>query len=116
MAQVERQNEERKSKGKGRRTSRGTAEKASLVQCSPPLLHAAIHWLIEAGAAIRFGKTSDGGALAFGFYDGSYKGNEYLRPGDDVDEFLLTIIEDYATPDVANEWRQWKRQLDLNSR
>lgn len=116
MAQVERQKEERKRGKGGRRTSRNSGEKATLVACSPALLHAAIHWLIEAGAAIRFGKTTDGGALAFGFYDGDYKGNEYLRPGDDVDEFLLTIIDDYATAEVATEWREWKRQLDINSR
>lgn len=116
MAQVERQKEERKRGKQGRRVNRQAAGKASLVECSPALLHAAIHWLIEAGAAIRFGKTADGGALAFGFYDGDYKGNEYLRPGDDVDEFLLTIIEDYATPDVAADWRSWKRQHDINGR
>lgn len=116
MGQIERQKEEKARGRKGRRTQRQGGEKASMVSCSPVLLHNAIHYLIESGAAVRFGKTSDGGALAVGFYDGDYKGTEYLRPGDDIDEFLLTIIDDYAPPEAATELRRWKRELDINGR
>lgn len=46
------------------------------------------------GGAIRFGKTRDGGAFAVGVYgDGGEPYTDYLRPNDDVAEYLETLVD-----------------------
>lgn len=59
------------------------------------LLAKAVAGVARLGGALRFGYTRDGGAYAIGFYEGDDKWTEYIPPGDDVEEYLKGIIEDY---------------------
>lgn len=54
----------------------------------------AIEIISANGGAIRFGKTRDGGAFAIGVYgDGGEPYTDYLRPTDDVTEYLETLVD-----------------------
>ena len=48
------------------------------------------------GGAIRLGYTRDGGAYAVGFYGDGEPFTEYIPPGDDMDDFLKGVIDDYT--------------------
>lgn len=80
---------------------------AQFNQCTAGLLQAAVHYMAEAGGAIRLGKTRDGGAIAIGLYDGDEKRTEYLAPEDDLDMFLMDVLQLYAPPEVVREWVDW---------
>lgn len=54
----------------------------------------AIATLAYAGGAIRFGYTRDGGAYAIGIYLGGDHFTEYIRPHEDIDEYLRRLVED----------------------
>lgn len=49
-----------------------------------------------AGGAIRFGYTRDGGAYAIGIMGDGDPYTEYLRPSDDVGEYLDVLIEQWS--------------------
>jgi len=83
------------------------ASGAEFNQCTAGLMQAAVHYMCEAGGAIRFGKTRDGGAIAIGLYDGDEKRTEYLAPEDDLDMFLMDVLELYAPKEIVQEWRDW---------
>lgn len=52
-------------------------------------LYGVLHAILAKGGAIRFGRTRDGGAWAFGIYgDGTQPYTEYVRGGEDVNEYL----------------------------
>jgi hypothetical protein len=55
----------------------------------------AIATITRDGGAIRFGYTRDGGAYAVGLYEDGNTDTEYLKPTDDIDEYLKGIISDY---------------------
>lgn len=97
----------RQDAGRLGKFSRNSDEKATFAGAEPGLLLAVVHWMSEAGAAVRFGKTSDGGALAIGLYDGSDKKTEYLRPRDSVNQFLLELLALYAPTNVIDDWETW---------
>lgn len=97
----------RTDNGRLSRIGRGTGQQATFAGTEAGLLLAVVHWMSEGGAAVRLGKTSDGGALAIGLYDGSEKRTEYLRPADNVNEFLLELLAAYAPVDVVAEWEDW---------
>jgi len=97
--------------GRLARVGRNTGLKATFAGTEAGLLLAVVHWMSESGAAVRLGKTSDGGALAIGLYDGSEKRTEYLRPADSVNEFLLELLAAYAPTDVIAEWEDWLEAL-----
>lgn len=46
----------------------------------------------NAGGALRFGYTRDGGAYAVGIYGLGEPYTEYLRPGDDIEDFLKRLV------------------------
>lgn len=49
------------------------------------------------GGAIRLGKTRDGGAFAIGVYgDGAEPYTDYLRPTDDVTEYLDALVDAFS--------------------
>lgn len=48
------------------------------------------------GGAIRFGYTRDGGAYAIGLYVGDEHHTQYLKPDENVEEFLKSVIEQFA--------------------
>lgn len=86
---------------------RRDASGAQFTQCTAGLLQAAVHYMAEAGGAIRFGKTRDGGAIAIGLYDGDEKRTEYLAPEDDLDVFLMDLLTVYAPREIVQEWIDW---------
>jgi len=54
----------------------------------------AIEVITANGGAIRLGKTRDGGAFAIGVYgDGNEPYTDYLRPTDDIVEYLETLVD-----------------------
>ena len=56
------------------------------------------------GGAVRLGYTRDGGAYAIGVYCGSNYFTDYVRPSEDVDQYLkdLTVsFEDYDGSEEA---------------
>jgi len=92
---------------------RREASNAVFTGCTAGLMQAVVHYMAEAGAAIRFGKTRDGGALSIGLYDGDDKRTEYLDPEDDLDVFLIDLLEVYAPSEVVAEWREWLEQAKI---
>lgn len=56
----------------------------------------------QAGGALRFGRTRDGGTYAVGIYGaGPEPFTEYLRPGDNITEFLEWVEGLYGSPGVV---------------
>lgn len=55
------------------------------------------------GAALRFGYTRDGGAYSIGVYLGADYFTDYVRPSEDVDTYLETLLESFRewTPSVT---------------
>ena len=48
--------------------------------------------ILNAGGALRIGRTRDGGAWAFGIYgDGPQPYTEYVRPSEDVNLYLANL-------------------------
>lgn len=57
----------------------------------------ALEIITRNGGAIRFGKTRDGGAFAIGVYgDGGEPYTDYLRPTDNVAEYLQTLVDAFS--------------------
>jgi hypothetical protein len=48
--------------------------------------------LTKAGGAIRFGVSRDGGALSVGVYLGDTYFTDWLRPDDDVEQYLEDLV------------------------
>lgn len=48
------------------------------------------------GGALRFGYTRDGGAYAIGVYGSGDPFTEYVKPGDDINAYLQTLIDDFG--------------------
>jgi hypothetical protein len=57
------------------------------------LLKRAVAIVSSRGGALRFGYTRDGGAYAIGILGDGDPYTEYLRPTDDIDEYLRALIE-----------------------
>ena len=55
------------------------------------------------GGAIRFGYTRDGGAYAIGVYAGPNYFTDYVRPGEDVDQYLKDLIGSFEDYDGSTE-------------
>ena len=76
---------------KRERRSRQT-QKIELRGVNSDLLYDAIIAAIEVGGALRFGTTRDGGAWSIGVYgDGEAPYTEYVRPGEDFDQYLMNL-------------------------
>lgn len=87
-------------KGKGRAEKRETRRRRASEGNQAEF--AAIDWVCLAalcevmayqGGAVRIGKTRDGGAWAFGLYDGDDYATEYVRPNEDFEEALFEIAD-----------------------
>ena len=50
--------------------------------------------------ALRFGYTRDGGAYAVGVYAGTEYFTEYVRPDEDIVEYLEQLIESFDAVDL----------------
>jgi hypothetical protein len=78
-----------------KRRSHGNALPADWGNATAELVLKAIEAITRDGGAIRFGYTRDGGAYAVGLYENGNTDTEYLKPSDDIDEYLKGIISDY---------------------
>lgn len=96
MPKPYRENEPSKSR---RRARRGTGEIASWETVDSALVLKAIAAVTQAGGAIRFGYTTQGGAYAIGFLGDGDPYTDYVRPSDDMTEYLEGVIEAWGTDD-----------------
>jgi hypothetical protein len=67
--------------------------------CDPTTLMGAVAAVSRDNGAIRLGYTRDGGAYAIGIYGDGEPFTEYVRPGEDIDEYLRGLIRDYGKKD-----------------
>ena len=70
-------------------------EKADWSKANSELVHACICAVARKGGALRFGYSSDGGAYAIGVYGDGAPYTDYLKPGEDVDEYLQDMLASY---------------------
>jgi hypothetical protein len=59
-------------------------------------LRLAVDSITRAGAAVMFGRTSDGGALSICILDGDSKIKEYPHTAEEVADTLAAIAEEYV--------------------
>lgn len=76
-----------------RGTSGATADWAS---ASADAIKRAIESASAVGGALRFGYSGDGGAYALGCYYDGESWTEFIRPAEDIDDFLEQVCEFYA--------------------
>lgn len=69
---------------------------ADWASCDAPLLLEAIAAVAYRGGALRFGYSRDGGAYAIGVYLSDDRFTVYVRPSEDINEYLRTLIESVA--------------------
>lgn len=81
-----------------RRNTSGTADWAT---ADATLLRTAIERASITGGAIRCGYSRDGGAYAIGIYGDGEPYTEFVRPSEDVNEFLQKVIELFE--DIADD-------------
>jgi len=70
------------------------------------LLVHAIGIVSRKGGALRLGYTRDGGAYAIGVYAGANYWTDYLRPTDDPEEYLQSLIESFEEYDPKDAGSQ----------
>lgn len=79
-----------------RRRNRGNAETADWSNADPSKLHRAVCCVANAGCAIQFGYTKDGGSFVIRIVGDGEPFNEYVRPTESLDEYLDALATDYA--------------------
>lgn len=79
-----------------RRENRGATEGADWADADVAKLSTAVCAVTQHGYAIRFGYTRDGGAFAIGILGDGEPFTKFIRPTEGIDEFLDTLIRDYA--------------------
>jgi hypothetical protein len=55
------------------------------------------------GGAVRLGYTRDGGAYAVGVYAGSNYFTDFIRPSEDIDQYLTDLTVSFEDFDGSNE-------------
>lgn len=79
-----------------RRVSYNAGSIADWETVDAALVLRAIGIVSRQGGALRFGYTRDGGAYAIGVMGDGEPYTEYLRPSDDVGEYLRILIEQWS--------------------
>jgi hypothetical protein len=80
-----------------RRVNRnGAGEAADWESCDPATLAKAVANVGARGGALRLGYTTDGGAYAIGIYGDGEPYTEYVRPSENITDFLEQLIEQWA--------------------
>lgn len=79
-----------------RRRNRGNTETADWSNADAIKLHRAVCNLANAGCAIQFGYTKDGGSLVVRIVGDGEPYNEYVRPTESIDDYLDALALDYA--------------------
>lgn len=57
------------------------------------LLSRAVSTIAHQGGALRLGYTTDGGAYSIGIYGDGDAYTEYVRPSEDIDDYLRDLVE-----------------------
>lgn len=78
------------------RRKRGTFDSADYASADGGLVTAAINAVASRGGAVRFGFTRDGGAYAIGVYMDGDSFTDYVKPSEDIDEYLRQFIDTWA--------------------
>lgn len=84
---------EARERSKSRRPRRKTTGVADWAAVSGDAIRNAICAAGKCGGAIRFGYSSDGGAYGVGIYGDGQPYTEWVRPDEDVEEFLESVVE-----------------------
>lgn len=80
---------------KNRRSNRGNGSIADWGSCNPELLLAVVSSITAKGFAVQFSCTRDGGSLSVRIVGDGEPFNEYIRPTEDLDEYLTGLRDDY---------------------
>ena len=84
---AESRRDKRRARGATTPADWGSADAAKLLKLVEVVTHD--------GGAIRFGYTRDMGAYAIGFYEDGECQTEYVKPSEDLDEWITGAIQDY---------------------
>lgn len=79
-----------------RQETRGTGEIADWASADGNLIVAAISAVSSTGGALRFGYTRDKGSYAIGILGDGEPYTEYVRPTENLDEYLRGLIRDFG--------------------
>jgi hypothetical protein len=82
-----------------RRRNRHNGDVADYANVSPVALHAVITNLTAANCAVQFGYTKDGSTFVVRIVGDGEPYNEFVRPSEDMDAFLVALAADYAKQD-----------------
>ena len=77
------------------RTSPANGGVADWGTVDPKILVKCIEVASKKGGALRLGYTRDGGAYAIGVYAGANYFTDYVRPTEDIDEYLTDLTESF---------------------
>lgn len=115
MGQAERAKEERASnkrekakETRGRR--RSGSDPANFLSSDYAAVLGLMVSFADAGGAVRYGYTRDGGAYALGVYLGDDYATEYIRPNEDFTAACIDIAEAWL-PDKGAEFHRIYNQL-----
>lgn len=81
-----------------RRASRQIDNVADWGSADPKILLRAVETLANRGGALRLGYSRDGGAYAIGIYLSNDRYTEYVRPHEDINYYLQSLVEDFDGP------------------
>jgi hypothetical protein len=86
------------------RVGKVASDVADWTSCTPGKLVDLIANCARKGGAIRLGYTRDGGAYSIGVYVGGDYFTDYLRPDEDLDEYIEQLAESFNqyTPAVSD--------------
>jgi hypothetical protein len=79
-----------------RRRARGNQIPADWQGVAAEQIHRLIVAITNTGGAVRFGYTRDGGAYSVGILGDGDPYTEFIRPSDDVEQYLSDIADDFT--------------------
>ena len=77
------------------RANSRVSEVADWGSVNEKLLVKVVEIISKKGGAVRLGYTRDGGAYAVGVYAGSNYFTDYIRPSEDIEEYLNSVVESF---------------------
>jgi hypothetical protein len=92
---LNRKDRKKASQNGDRRVRRAGSEVADWAGVAPEALFSALEAVTARGGALRFGYTSDGGAYAVGVYGDGEPYTDYIRPTEDIDEYLRALCQEW---------------------
>src|SRR4029450_11992791 len=79
-----------------RRANRGGDNVAEWASANPDKVLTVIRAITERGCAVQFGLTRDGGALSVRIVGDGEPYTEYVRPTEDLDQYLIALAASFA--------------------